>query len=155
MTLKDKIGEDMKSAMKAGEKFRLETLRTLRAALMEKEIERRGGGHPVSPEDEIGVLTSAAKRRKESIEQFAKGGRQDLVDQETRELHIIQEYLPQQLTRDDVVAVVRQIMSDTGASSPADFSKVMPQAMKQLKGKTEGRLVQDVVKDLLGGNTGT
>jgi uncharacterized protein len=152
MTLKEKISEDMKLAMKSGDKVRLETLRTLRAALMEKEIDRRGSGQTMSPEDEIGVLGTAAKKRKESIEQFSRGGRQDLVDQETKELQIIQEYLPRQMGRDEVVAVVRQIVTETGASGAGDFSKVMPLAMKQLKGKTEGKLVQDIVKELLGGS---
>jgi uncharacterized protein len=152
MPLKEKISEDMKQAMKSGDKFRLETLRTLRAVLMEKEIERRGSTQGVTPEDEIGVLMGAAKQRKESIEQFMRGGRQDLVDQESKELQIIQEYLPRQMSRDEVIAIVRKIVEDTGASSAADFSKVMPLAMKQLKGKTEGKLVQDVVKELLGGN---
>jgi uncharacterized protein len=152
MSLKEKISEDMKAAMKGGDKLRLETLRTLRAAFMEKEIERRGSPQGMTPEDEIGVLTGAAKRRKESIEQFARGGRQDLVDQETNELQIIQEYLPRQMSRDEVVAIVRKIVEETGASSAADFSRVMPAAMKQLKGKTEGKLVQDVVKELLGEN---
>jgi hypothetical protein len=152
MTLKEKIAEDMKHAMKSGEKVRLETLRTLRAALMEKEIERRGSGQPMSPEDEIGVLTSAAKKRKESIEQFGRGGREDLVAQETGELLIIQEYLPRQMTRAEVMAVVHRIIGESGASSPADFPKVMPLAMKELKGKTEGKLVQEAVKELLGGN---
>jgi|WetSurMetagenome_2_1015567.scaffolds.fasta_scaffold1335933_1 uncharacterized protein len=152
MPLKEKISEDMKQAMKSGDKFRLETLRTLRAVLMEKEIERRGSTQGVTPEDEVGVLMGAAKRRKESIEQFMRGGRQDLVDQESKELQIIQEYLPRQMSRDEVIAIVRKIVEDTGASSAADFSKVMPLAMKQLKGKTEGKLVQDVVKELLGGN---
>jgi len=152
MTLKEKLSEDMKRAMKGGDKVRLETLRTLRAALMEKEIDRRGSGQPVTPDDEMGVLTGAAKKRKESIEAFGRGGREDLVAQETAELRIIEEYLPRQMTRDEVVAVVRQIVVETGASSAADFSKVMPLAMKELKGKTEGKLVQEVVKGLLGGN---
>ena len=151
MTLKEKIAEDMKHAMKSGEKLRLETLRTLRAALMEKEIDRRGSGRPMTPEDEIGVFTSAAKQRKESIEQFGRGGREDLVAQETSELQIIQEYLPRQMTRDEVIAVVRRIIGETGASSAADFSKVMPLAMRELKGKMEGNLVRDAVLELLGG----
>jgi uncharacterized protein len=152
MTLKEKIIEDMKLAMKSGDKIRLETLRTLRAALLEKEIDRRGSKLSMSPEDEIGVLTGAAKKRRESIEQFSLGGRQDLADQETKELQIIQEYLPKQMGRDEVVGVVRQIISETGASGAGDFSKVMPLAMKHLKGKTDGRLVQDIVKELLGGS---
>jgi uncharacterized protein len=152
MSLKERISEDLKKAMKSGEKERLETLRTLRAALMEKEIELRTSGRPLNQEDETTVLTSAAKKRKESIEQFGKGGRQDLVDQETRELAIIQEYLPKQMSRDEVVALVQQIMTETGATGAQDFSKVMPLAMKQLKGKTDGKLVQELVKELLARN---
>ncbi len=150
MSLKERISEDLKKAMKSGEKERLETLRTLRAALMEKEIELRTSGRPPGPEDETAVLTGAAKKRKESMEQFAKGGRQDLVDQETRELAIIQEYLPQQLSRDEVVSLLRQIIAETGAKGAQDFSKVMPLAMKQLKGKTDGKMVQELVKEMLG-----
>lgn len=150
MPLKEKISEDMKAAMKGGFKLRLETLRTLRAALIEKEIERRGSGTTMSPEDELGVLATAAKRRKESIEQFAKGGREDLVTQEREELRIIEEYLPKQLDRSAVESVVRAIIAETGASGPADFGKVMPAAMKQLKGKAEGKIVQELVKEILG-----
>lgn len=152
MALKEQIIEDMKRAMKGSDKLRLETLRTLRAALMEKEIDRRGTGQPMTAEDEIGVLSGAAKKRKESIEAFARGGREDLVAQEQSELAIIQEYLPRQISRDEVLAIVRGIIAETGAASQADFARVMPLAMKQLKGKTEGKLVQDVVKELLGGN---
>ena len=150
MALKEKISEDLKAAMKSGDKTRLETLRTMRAALMEKEIEKRGSGKPVSPEDEIGVLTSAAKRRKESIELFQKGGRQDLVDQESRELAIIQEYLPKQMSEAEVRKVIQEIIAQTGASSAADFGKVMPGVMKILKGKADGKLIQDLVKQSLG-----
>lgn len=150
MTLKEKLAEDMKAAMKAGEKLRLETLRTLRAALMEKEIERRGSGSGVTAEDEVGVLTTAAKRRKESIEQFEKGGRSDLVEQETKELAIIQEYLPRQMSVEELTALVKGIIAEIGGSSAADFGKVMPAVMKQAKGKAEGRVVQELVRKLLG-----
>ena len=152
MSLKERISEDLKKAMKSGDKERLETLRTLRAALLEKEIELRTTTRSLSPEDETGVLTGAAKKRKESIEQFGKGGRQDLVDQETRELSIIQEYLPQQMSRDEVVSVLQQIIDETGAQGAQDFSKVMPLAMKQLKGRTDGKLVQELVKEMLARN---
>ena len=150
MTLKDRISDDLKTAMKSGDKLRLETLRTLRAALMEREIEKRGGGPGMTPDDEVGVLTSAAKKRKESIESFAKGGRQDLVDQETKELEIIREYLPKQLTPEEVEQVITTVMEETGSSTAADFGKVMPAVMKQLKGKVDGRLVQELVKKKLG-----
>jgi uncharacterized protein YqeY len=147
MGLKEKISEDMKTAMKSGDKFRLETLRTLRAVLLEKEIEKRGGQGVVTPDDEIGVLTAAAKKRRESIEMFEKGG---LVDQETRELAIIQEFLPKQMTMEEVTLLVKNIIAETGAASAADFGKVMPAVMKQVKGKADGRAVQELVKQLLG-----
>jgi len=150
MALKDTISQDLKNAMKSGEKLRLETLRTIRAALMEKEIEKRGSGNPMSPEDELGVLTTAAKKRKESIEQFQNGGRPELAEQERQELAIIQEYLPKQLSQEEVEKAVRDIVSQAGAAGPGDFGKVMPQVMKQLKGKADGRLIQETVKKLLG-----
>ena len=150
MALKDTISQDLKNAMKSGEKLRLETLRTIRAALMEKEIEKRGSGNPMSPEDELGVLTTAAKKRKESIEQFQNGGRPELAEQERQELAIIQEYLPKQISQEELEKAVRDIVSQAGAAGPGDFGKVMPQVMKQLKGKADGRLIQETVKKLLG-----
>jgi uncharacterized protein len=150
MGLKEKISEDMKTAMKSGDKFRLETLRTLRAVLLEKEIEKRGGPVGVTVDDEISVLTAAAKKRRESIEMFEKGGRKDLVDQETRELAIIQEFLPKQMTMDEVAALVTSVIAETGAASAADFGKVMPTVMKQVRGKADGKAVQELVKKLLG-----
>ena len=150
MGLMEKIITDMKHAMKAGEKLRLETLRTLRAALMEREIEKRGAGQAMTPDDETGVLMTAVKKRWESIEQFHKGGRADLVDQEQQELAIIQEYLPKQLTEEEVRAVIEEIVAQTGGTGPSDFGKVMPLVMKQLKGRAEGRLVQELVRKRLG-----
>jgi uncharacterized protein YqeY len=151
MALKETISDDMKKAMKSGDRLRLETLRTLRAVLLEKEIEKRGSGNPVTPDDEVAVLVGAAKRRKESIEQFEKGGRRDLVEQETKELAIIQEYLPKQMSADELNALIQRVIAETSASSPADFGKVMPAVMKEAKGKAEGRMVQELVKKLLGG----
>jgi uncharacterized protein len=150
MGLKEKIGDDLKAAMKSGDKTRLETLRTLRAALLEKEIEKRGSHTTMSPEDDVAVLLSAAKKRKESMEHFQKGGRPELVAQEASELAIIEEYLPRQLSAEEVNQVIEKAVAETGASSPADFGRVMPLVMKQLKGKTDGKLVQELVKKRLG-----
>ena len=150
MALKERLGEDLKVAMKSGDKLRLETIRTLRAALMEKEIELRGNGKEVTPDDEVATLASAAKKRKESIEQFQAGGRMDLVAQETTELKIIQEYLPKQMGEDEIKSVIEDVVKATGASSGGDFGKVMPQVMKQLKGKADGRMIQELVKKRLG-----
>jgi len=151
MALKEKISEDLKAAMKSGQKLRLETLRTMRAALMEKEIELRGSGKQVSPDDETATLMSAAKKRKESIEQFQAAGRTDLVEQESAELKIIQEYLPAQMGESEIVTVIEEIVMATGAVGAGDFSKVMPQVMKQLKGKADGKIIQELVKKRLGG----
>ena len=151
MSLKDTIVKDLQAAMKSGDTVRLTTLRTIRAAMMEKEIERRGSGTPMSAEDEVGVLNTAAKRRRESIELFLAGGRREMADQEQQELAIIQEYLPRQMSGAEVEQVVRQVIQETGASGAKDFSKVMPAAMKQLKGKADGKQVQETVKRLLGG----
>jgi len=150
MSLKETISSDLQAAMKKGDALRRETLRTIRAALLEKEIEKRGGGPGMTPEDEIGVLTAAAKKRRESIEQFRAGNRPELADQEERELAIIQEYLPKQLTPEEVENAVRRVVTDVGASGPLDFGKVMPAAMKVLKGKADGKIVQETVKRILG-----
>lgn len=150
MALKDRISDDMKAAMKSGDKLRLETLRTLRAVLMEKEIEKRGSGNPVSAEDEIAVLMTAAKKRKESIEQFEKGRRMELAEQERKELAIIQEYLPKQMSPEEIGTVIDEQATQSGAMGTADFGKLMPLVMKQLKGKADGKLVQDLVRKKLG-----
>jgi hypothetical protein len=150
MALKETISEHLKNAMKAGDKTRLETLRTLRAVLMEKEIELRGSGKQMTPDDEVAVLTSAAKKRRESIEQFHAAGRMELVEQETAELKIIQEYLPKQLDEKEILTVIEEVVAAVGATGASDFGKVMPQVMKQLKGKADGRLIQELVKRRLG-----
>jgi uncharacterized protein YqeY len=149
MNLRERISEDLKSAMKSGDRIRLETLRTMRAVLLEKEIEKRGGP-PMTAEDEVATLNSAAKKRRESIDLFTKGGRPELAHQEELELAIIQEYLPRQLTAEEVAGFVREAVVQTGASGPADFARVMPLVMKQVRGKADGKVVQDLVKKALG-----
>lgn len=148
-TLRDKIASDLKIAMKGRDKLRLETLRTLRAQLMEREIAKRGKGDLTS-EEEISVVQTAVKKRRESIEMFQKAGRIDLVDIESKEIEIIQEYLPEQLSADEVEITVRRIMGEAGLSTAADFNKLMPAAMKELKGRADGRLIQELVRKLLG-----
>ncbi len=149
MALLEKIADDMKVAMKAGEKLRLETLRTIRAGLLEKQVEKRPSGG-MTPEDEIVVLNSALKKRKEAIAIYRQHGRNDLADQEEQELSIIQEYLPKQLTLQEVEEFVRATIRSVGAASSKDFGKVMPVVMKELKGKADGKAVQETVKKMLG-----
>ena len=150
MTLTEKIAEDMKSAMKAGDKLRLETLRTIKAGLLEKQVEKRPSGG-MNADDEISVLISASKKRKESIDIFRLNGRNDLADQEEKELGIIQEYLPKQLSSKEIEDVVGNIVKQVGATSAKDFGKVMSVVMKELKGKADGKLIQENVKKLLEG----
>lgn len=149
MNLRERISADLKSAMKSRDRIRLETLRTMRAVLLEKEIEKRGGP-AMTAEDEVATLTSAAKKRKESIDLFTQGGRPELARQEELELAIIQEYLPRQLTAEEVASLIREAVVQTGASGPSDFARVMPLVMKQVRGKADGKVVQDLVKKALG-----
>jgi len=150
MTLRERIAADLKAAMKAGDRVRLETLRTMRAVLLEREIEKRGAAGGITAEDEVAALTTAAKKRKESIELFTKGGRPELAAQEQAELAIIQEYLPRQMGRDEIAAVIRTVIAATGASGAGDFGRVMPLVMKEVKGKADGKMVQELVKQSLG-----
>jgi len=150
MGLKEQLMTDMQRCMKSNDKLRLETLRSLRAALMEKEIEKRGSGSPLGADDELAVLNAAAKKRRESIEMFAQGGRTDLVAQETAELAIVQEYLPAQMSADEIAGVIRSAVAAAGAASMSDFGKVMPVVMKAVKGRADGKTVQELVRKALG-----
>ena len=149
MGLLEKISEDMKAAMKAGEKLRLETLRTIRAALLEKQVERRPAGGMTST-DELSAVNSALKKRKEAIAVYRQHGRNDLADTEELESKIIQEYLPEQLSLAEIEEFVRRTIGAVGAASPQDFGKVMPVVMKDLNGKADGKVVQATVKKMLG-----
>jgi len=123
MSLKEKLTEDLKAAMRARDEARLRTIRALRAALMEREIaERKGGEATLTPEQELEVLQKEAKRRREAIEQFRAAGREDLVQKEEEELKIIEEYLPRQLSDDEIRAVLEEIIEAVGARSVATWA---------------------------------
>lgn len=147
MNLKETLSKEIISATKAGDKIRLETIRGLRASLLEKEIEKRP--NPIAPDDEMGVLISSAKKHKESIEMFEKGGRTELAEKERNELKIIEEFLPKQLSYEEVELIIRNIIKDSGATSHKDFGKVMPLVMKELKGKADGKFISETVKIIL------
>lgn len=152
MTIQEKIVSDIKAAMKARSQDRLRVLRSLKAKLMEKEIsERKDGEASLSDEQSIEVLMKAAKQRKESIDQFEEGGRDDLAENEKAELTIIEEYLPEMMDEDDVRSVVKEKIAATGATGMQDMGKVMGPLMGQLKGKADGGLVSKIVKEELGG----
>ncbi len=150
MSLKETISNDIKNAMLKRETQRLETLRMVKAKLLEKEVEKRVTTEGMTADDEMQVLLSSAKMRKEAIEEFEKAGRKDLADKERGELEIIQEYLPKQVSRDDIVKVVDDLASNLGVQGQKDFGKLMGAAMKELRGKADGKMVQDIVKAKLG-----
>ena len=150
MNLTEKINQDLKEAMKSGDKLRLETIRSIRALIL--EFEKSGTGKELTPEEELKMLTTAAKKRKESIEQFRNGGRPELADKEEAELKIIEEYLPKQLSHDEIETEIRKIAGEVGAVSKADFPKLMPAAAKALKGQADGKVVKEIVEKVLGSN---
>ena len=150
MDLKTKITEDMKSAMKSGDKLRLETIRSIRALIL--EFEKSGTGKELNAEEEIKMLTTAAKKRKEAMEQFKNAGRDDLASKEEAELKIIMDYLPRQLSVEEILEAVKKIGNEIGAKTKEDFPKLMPQAMKFLKGKADGKVVKSAVEKFLGVN---
>jgi uncharacterized protein len=150
MSLKEKIDLDLKNSMKSGDKTRLNAIRSIKASLLEKEVSIRVGGKGVlSDEQEVEVLVSLAKKRRDAIEQFTAGNRPDLAATELAELTIIEEYLPEPVSDDELRAIVQDIVAKTGATSMKDIGKVMGQAMKALKGKADGTKVQEIVKSLL------
>jgi uncharacterized protein len=151
MSLKDRITEEIKAAMKAKEPIRLETLRSIKKAILEKEISVRPEQEALTETQEMEVLMHQAKQRRDSIEQYTKAGRQDLADKESQELAIIETYLPKQLSDEEIAAIVDEIIAQVGASSAKDMGKVMGPAMQRLKGLTDGGKVQQAVKAKLSG----
>ena len=147
MNLKDKINLDLKDAMKSGDKIRLQTIRSIRALIL--EFEKSGSGKQLSPEEEVSMLTTAAKKRKESIEQFRNAAREELAKQEETELGIIMSYLPKQLSNEEISGVVKKIASELGVVSKEGFAKLMPAVMKELKGKADGKVVRSIVENFL------
>ncbi len=150
MGLSEQLTQDLKAAMKAKDAVQLRTIRSLRAAIKEKEIaERHGGEATLSEEDQLAVLQKQAKQRRDAIEQYEQAGREDLVAKEREELVIIDSYLPKQLDDDEIRSVVEGIVAATGASSMSDMGKVMGAAMQQLRGRADGRRINAIVRSLL------
>jgi len=147
MGLRETIDADIKDAMKAGAKDKVSALRMLIAALKNKQIDKR---RPLTDEEVAETVRSQIKQRKDSIEQFAKGGRQDLVDKETAEVAFLEVYLPQQLSREEIELAVREAVAQTGAQGPKDMGKVMKAVMPVLAGRADNKLVSELVKNALG-----
>lgn len=147
MSLKVKINEDLNNALKAKDLAKIDTLRSIRAEIL--KMDKSGMKREMTPEEEIQLLSKQAKMRKESIELFAQGGRQDLVDKEQAQLDIINQYLPEQMSEDEADKIITKIVTDSGTVSQKDFGRLMSEVMKQLKGKIDGKIIQDILKSKL------
>ena len=152
MSLKDRVSDQIKTAMKAKDKLRLETVRGIKKVIIEKESEIRGKGREELTEDEeLAIVMQLAKQRRDSIKQFTDAGRDELAEKEAKELEILEEYLPAQLSDADIEKAVDDAIAQTGASSMRDMGKVMGPVMAKLKGQADGNKVQAVVKAKLSG----
>jgi uncharacterized protein YqeY len=146
MNLAERLNEDMKQAMKSGEKFRLQTIRMVRASIKNQEIELR---RALDDNELLNIMSRELKQRRDSLQDFERGGREDLVSNVKAEIEIISEYLPRQLTEEEVKAIVVQTMQETGASSKADLGKLMGALMPKVKGIADGKLVNAIVQQSL------
>ncbi|MDQ7062950.1 MAG: GatB/YqeY domain-containing protein [candidate division KSB1 bacterium] len=146
MSILERLTEDMKAAMKGGDRDRLGTIRQLRAQLNNARIEL---GRDLTDDDAIAVLTNAAKKRKEAIEMYEKAGREDLVAKEKAELAVIQEYLPQQLSRQELEGIVDAVIKEVNATTMKDLGRVMGKVMQQVRGRADGKEVQELVRSKL------
>lgn len=145
--LKEKINNDTKKALKEKDELALLVLRGVSSEIHNKEIEKRG--EKLTEEDVLSVLMSEVKKRKDAIEEFAKGGRNDLVEKEKKELEILKKYMPEQMSEEQIKEEVKKFIEEVGAVGPQDTGKVMAGLMPKLKGKAEGRAVSKIVGELL------
>lgn len=147
MELKEKINNDLKEALKAGDKLRLKTIRSIRALIL--EFEKSGKDKKFDAEEEVKLLSSAAKKRRESIEEYRKAGREDLASVEEAELNVIKDYLPKQLTEEEILIEVKALAEEIGTVGKADFPKLMQASIKKLKGQAEGKAIKAAVEKTL------
>ncbi|GAK57357.1 GatB/Yqey family protein [Candidatus Vecturithrix granuli] len=146
MSLKEQLTQDMKTAMKQKEQIRLSIIRLVRSAIKNREIEL---GKDLEDDDVLKVMATLVKQHKDSIEQFEKGGRTDLVEKEQAELDILETYLPKQLTEAELSALIQEAIREVGATSAKEMGKVMKALMPKIQGRADGKLVSQLVKDQL------
>jgi len=145
--LKQKLADDLKQAMRDGDKVKRSTIRLAMAAIKNAEIARQA---VLEDGDVLGVIAKEIRQRKESIEAFKQGDRQELAAIEEAEMAVLEQYMPQQMTRDEITAEARRVIEEVGAESIRDKGKVMPSLIAKLKGKADGRDINEVVTELLG-----
>ena len=146
-SLKERLNSDLKQAMKSGDNLRRSVLRLLLSAIKNAEIAKRAD---LEEGDILGIVAKESRQRQESIDAFKQGNRQDLVAKEEAELAVLKEYLPQQMSRQEIIEAARQVIEEVGAQGPGDKGKVMPKLIAQLKGRADGREINAVVTELLG-----
>lgn len=148
MTVREQLDDDIKQAMRAGEAARRDVLRFLKSAIHNEEIEKH---QELDEEGILAVVGKQVKQRRESIEMFRQASRNDLVAKEEGELAILAAYLPEQMSREEILELAKQAIAESGAASPSDKGKVMGRLMPQVKGKADGTIVNEVVTELLSG----
>lgn len=146
MTLSEKLGEDLKAAMKGQDEPRVRVLRLLKTRVKEASVAKRD---ELTDDEVIKVVISETKKRKEAIELFEQGGRGDLASREKEEMDILQTYMPEQLTEDEVIALIKEAIEEVGAMDPRDMGKVMKVLMPRIVGRSEGSFASRTVKELL------
>ncbi len=144
--LKQKLADDLKRALRGESRLRRSVIRLVMAAIQNAEIARQA---TLGDADILGIITKEVRQHHESIEAFKQGNRPDLTAQEEAELAVLQEYLPQQMTRDEIIAEARRVIEEVGAQGPGDKGKVMPKLIAQLRGRADGREINSVVTELL------
>ncbi len=146
MSLKQRLTDELKSAMKNKDQLRKNTITMIRADIKQVEVDKR-----IELDDEgiIDIISKQAKQRKDSIEEFRKGNREDLAEQAAQELQVLMEYLPEQLSEEEVETIVKEVISDIGATSMKDMGKIMAAAMPKLKGRADGKIVNQIVRRIL------
>lgn len=144
--LKDKLLEDLKNSMKEKNVIRKNVIQMVRAAILQVEKDKKV---ELSDEDIINIMAKEAKKRKDSLEDYKKSNRQDLIDQIQEEIHIIEEYLPKQLTKEEIAKIVKEIINEVGATSIKDMGKVMKTAKEKIGAASDGKTINEVVRELL------
>ena len=146
MELKARLAEDYRAALRSGDKLKVSVIRLLTALIKNREVEKRG---PLTDAEVMQAISSSCKQRQDSIEQYRQGGRQDLADKETAELHILQSYLPQPFTAEEMEELVRAAIQEAQAASPKEMGKVMTLLMPKVTGRADGKVVSALVREML------
>ena len=146
MDLKQRLGEDLKTGLRSGDKLKVSVIRLLTALIKNREVEKRG---PLTDAEVIQAISTSCKQRQEAIDQFRQGGRQDLVDKETAELGILQSYLPSPLGPEELQAMVLEAIREVQAASPKEMGKVMAVLMPKVTGRADGKVVSTLVREAL------